>query len=696
MHIPCGPVSSRAGAGGCGRFAGVAILSILALTVASTSLAHAQSFQPLYLVGSTGDSVLGISRDGNAVVGQRLSVCLISKFQPAVFCNFGFRWVHGHEDVVGVPLPGAQSFASGANRDGSVFVGAVGVPAFLGSLFPLQAFRSAPGRPGNSNLGFLPGAQESAASAVNADGTVVVGSSPPLGASSISPQAFRWVEDNSGSPSGGTMTALGVLPGATTSQANGVNGDGTIVVGRSGTAAFRWVKDNSGSPSGGTMTSLGFLPGSTSSGANGVNSDGSVVVGFSGQQAFRWTSGTMIGLGMLPGAADSNATGVSDDGAVVVGTSGGQAFRWTPAEGMRSIFDLLTAAGANLAGWNLFSATGVSADGTVMVGTGSFNDRIQGWIADMTPGCPMSSQLGDFNADGRSDLLFRRDSDGLLSQYLMNGFQLIAAQVLGTVGTEWKLVAAADFNGDGTADLLFRRKSDGMLSLYLMSGSQILSAQLIGAIGLDWDLVGAADFNSDSRADLLLRRATDGMLSLYLMNGFQVVSAQLIGAVGLDWRVRAVRDFNADGRADILFRRAGDGALSLYLFSAFQVLDARFLGIVAGNEWDLLGARDFSGDGTADLLFRRGDGMLSLYLMSGFQILNARLLGVVGFEWTLLGLGDLNGDGRSDMVFRRAGDGMLSAYLMNGFQLLAAELLGPIGVDWSACYGQPPLAHASR
>jgi subtilisin family serine protease len=306
--------------------------------------------------------------------------------------------------------------------------------------------------------------------------------------------------------------------------------------------------------------------------------------------------------------------------------------------------------------------------------------------------CTLASRLGDFNGDGRSDLLFRR-TDGQISQYLMNGFQFIAINLLGSVGTDFTLVAAADFNGDGNADMLFRRASDGMLSLYLLAGSQLLAAQLLGAIGTEWDLAGAADFNGDGRADLLFRRKSDGMLSLYLMNGFQILQAQLLGAIGNDFRVRGVADFNGDGRADILFRRESDGMVSLYLFNGFTNIGAQLLGAV-GADFRLLGVADFHGDGRADMLFRRAsDGMLSLYLLNGFQLIGAQLLGAIGTNFTLLGLGDLNGDGRADMLFRRT-DGLLTAYLWNGFQLLAAQALGTIGLDWTACYGQPPLSVA--
>jgi sRNA-binding regulator protein Hfq len=306
--------------------------------------------------------------------------------------------------------------------------------------------------------------------------------------------------------------------------------------------------------------------------------------------------------------------------------------------------------------------------------------------------CTLASYLGDFNGDGRSDLLFRR-TDGLISQYLMNGFQFIAINLLGTVGVDFTLVAVADFNGDGNADLLFRRASDGMLSLYLLNGSQLLGAQLLGAIGVDWDLAGVGDFNGDGRADMLFRRRSDGMLSLYLMNGFQMIAAQLLGTVGNDFRVRGVADFNGDGRADILFRRESDGMVSLYLFDGFTNIGAQLLGAV-GPDFRLLGVGDFNGDGRADMLFRRPtDGMLSLYLLNGFQLLGAQLLGAVGLDFTLLGIGDLNGDGRADMLLRRS-DGLLTAYLMNGFQLVAFQALGTIGLDWTLCYGQPPLSVA--
>jgi len=75
----------------------------------------------------------------------------------------------------------------------------------------------------------------------------------------------------------------------------------------------------------GFFQGLGFLPGGNQSFVQGVNADGTVVVGFSGvehgnAQAFRWTAASgMVGLGFLPGGNVSAARGVNADGTVVVG-----------------------------------------------------------------------------------------------------------------------------------------------------------------------------------------------------------------------------------------------------------------------------------------------------------------------------------------------------------------------------------------
>lgn len=222
-----------------------------------------------------------------------------------------------------------------------------------------------PAADGLFDLGTL-GGTSSGATAVSADGKVVVGQADtPIG----SYHATRW--------SGSAIPDLGTL-GGRNSSATAVSADGSVVVGNSditsnaASHAFRWTQSVG-------MADLGTLGGGPSS-ANAVSADGSVVVGdadttfFKGvYHAFRWTqTGGMADLGTL-GGMYSYANAVSADGRVVVGyadTGNAQrAFRWTQASGMQSVEQWLAANGVTVAPeLATRSATAASADGSVVVG----------------------------------------------------------------------------------------------------------------------------------------------------------------------------------------------------------------------------------------------------------------------------------------------------------------------------------------
>jgi probable HAF family extracellular repeat protein len=200
-------------------------------------------------------------------------------------------------------------------------------------------------------LGFLPGAENSSASDVSDDGSVVVGTSDG---------GFRWTAESG-------MVALENLPsGRHPRGASGISIDGTVVVGDAQTGfgaleSYRWTLASG-------MEGLGV---DRDNEAAGVSADGSVVVGRgspqSSNQAYRWTRAEgRLGLG---GCCDccAIANGVSANGMVVVGRapfdSHFGAFVWTREDGMIEL--------GGLPGNNSGStANGVSADGKVIVGSG--------------------------------------------------------------------------------------------------------------------------------------------------------------------------------------------------------------------------------------------------------------------------------------------------------------------------------------
>jgi probable HAF family extracellular repeat protein len=216
--------------------------------------------------------------------------------------------------------------------------------------------------PSFTGLGDLPGGEfHSSATALSADGRVVVGSSTAADGR----QAFRWSATDG-------MIDLGDLPGRTVSSgATGLSADGRVVVGagygEQGQEAFRWTRKTG-------MHALGTLPRLTVSTAFGVSGNGKVIVGSSSSpngvfESFRWTNGRgMASLGDLPGGRTmSQAEDVSASGRVIVGYgtrgkhSQRHAYRWTKKAGMKPLFRLEPGADSQ--------AHGVSADGRVIVGS---------------------------------------------------------------------------------------------------------------------------------------------------------------------------------------------------------------------------------------------------------------------------------------------------------------------------------------
>lgn len=258
--------------------------------------------------------------------------------------------------------------ASAINADGTVIVGSGsstnGVEAFRWTI-------------GGEILGLgdlAPGMFRSEASDVSADGNVIVGNS---WVEKNHLEAFRWTMEDG-------MIGLGDLKrGVTYSRANGVSATGNVIVGLGHSTfceeAFRWNKHAG-------MQGLGFLKPGRGTEAHAVNADGSVVVGVAVspqrnviREAFRWTSRSgMAHLEDINGKVFvSAALGVNADGSIVVGyreeensRDSEQAFVWDDKNGMRRLTDVLIAAGTDLSGWKLLVARAVSDDGSVIVGSG--------------------------------------------------------------------------------------------------------------------------------------------------------------------------------------------------------------------------------------------------------------------------------------------------------------------------------------
>jgi len=272
------------------------------------------------LPGSVGgNTATGVSGDGSVVVG-------LSGLQA-------FRWtVDGGIEGLGHLQPFYWTmWGPAVSADGSLIVGGECL-CFPFSPCHCEAFRWAP-EEGMIGLGYLPGGgQDSAAIGVSADGSIVVGYSDwygnglcdcvaGFGCYFIAP--FQWT-------AAGGMAAVDIAGFSShycSSRTKDVSADGSVMVGAGDYHAFRWSAESG-------PVFLGNLPGGHSrSSANGVSGDGSIVVGIadsaSGDEAFVWDDQHGIrslravlvdqhGLD-LTGWTLTSAQDVSRDGRTIVG-----------------------------------------------------------------------------------------------------------------------------------------------------------------------------------------------------------------------------------------------------------------------------------------------------------------------------------------------------------------------------------------
>lgn len=277
--------------------------------------------------------------------------------------------------------------------------------------------------------------------------------------------------------------------------------------------------------------------------------------------------------------------------------------------------------------------------------------------------------VGDFNGDGISDILLRNDN-GTVTDWLgqPNGTLVDNSQhaSFGT-GADWQIVGTGDFNGDGMSGVLWRR-NDGAMSDWLgdSNGSFTVNSAVNITTGSEWQIAGTGDFNGDGRTDVLWRR-NDGALSDWLgqQNGGFWINTNFNATAGTEWKVVGTGDFNGDGKADLLWERT-DGALSDWLGQAnggFAVNSG--ISLNAGAGWHVAGVGDFNDDGFSDLLWRKDDGTITNWLgwANGAFTDNSSIASQpVSTDLQVAGVGDFNGDGFSDVLLRNT-DGTLETWV---------------------------------
>ena len=138
---------------------------------------------------------------------------------------------------------------------------------------------------------------------------------------------------------------------------------------------------------------------------------------------------------------------------------------------------------------------------------------------------------GDFNGDGKDEILFRNGTNFYTTDINSN------FSSLGGFGDGWDVRAIGDFSGDGKDDLVLFHKDTG--SVVKLENGQTSSYTSLGQLDAnDWFIVGAGDYNGDGKDDLLVRQYSSGMLGYYANGDFSKWNEMGRG-VDMNWAVIA-------------------------------------------------------------------------------------------------------------------------------------------------------------
>jgi hypothetical protein len=305
---------------------------------------------------------------------------------------------------------------------------------------------------------------------------------------------------------------------------------------------------------------------------------------------------------------------------------------------------------------------------------------------------------GDFNGDGKADLLIESGISNSAAVTLGNGDGTFGALVPMPAGPIGAFAGIADFNGDGHQDVamalgridnpdgsmtfpvaVYQGNGNGTFQQPTTSNNFTPSASspaVTAALGVLFQ----DDFNGDGIPDLLTtinhdttltigptrqdpglhivtRTHTPTTLTVQLLNAAGVPQPGVTYDIGNSAGVQQVLDLNGDGHLDMVIENTvGDRVFINNGEGAFR--DSGFHG---SNGPVAVG--DFNEDGLQDLVTTGGD----IFLGNSDGSFNAPVsANVLGEGATATAVGDLNGDGNPDTVVTNTLDNNVSIAFGNG------------------------------
>lgn len=270
-------------------------------------------------------------------------------------------------------------------------------------------------------------------------------------------------------------------------------------------------------------------------------------------------------------------------------------------------------------------------------------------------GNPLDVRVGDLNGGGQVDIAVSHAANARATLYYGRGdgtFDAAVTVAMGQMSSTSRAFALGDFNGDGRFDLLGANYPWDLGIAASAAGGGFVPPSSYTGLYVPRG-VATGDLDRDGRLDAVVSTMGFGAASVVWGDGDGGFSGHRELGLSGDGRGVVTADFDRDGRLDIAL-----------LDSNFQVqvvsgtADGGFTAgsPVAGAMGDHLVTGDFDGDGRPDLATARGYEVMLVLNPSGFSAPKRLSIRPNSLEAAAVSLsaGDLNRDGISDLAIGNA------------------------------------------
>lgn len=227
---------------------------------------------------------------------------------------------------------------------------------------------------------------------------------------------------------------------------------------------------------------------------------------------------------------------------------------------------------------------------------------------------PVGIAVGDFNNDGKLDLVMGDNNSSSMWVYLGNGDGTFQSGILTTTGNVSNDdVVVGDFDGDGNLDVAFASNGENTVSVVLGKGDGTFQTATTYTVDSGTFNIHEADLNGDGYLDLVVSQYLGSDVDILFGKGDGTFQASQSITAGSSVSDVAIADFNGDGYLDLI--GAGDNNLYVMLGNGDGTFQAAQTEAVGASSW-VIATADFNGDGKMDIAIPNG-GSTAIFFGNG-------------------------------------------------------------------------------